>query len=244
MIKWDKNAFNSKGVLQVRDEELEAFSIAQLKDYKKDYFKNIHPLDVDDFIENYLSIRIEYHRLSPNKSKFGTTAITDGFVPIVSEENKFEFRFFKAGTICIDTDACNENENLIRSTSLHEAAHSQFDLSINKDLIGGATYLSDSIIIDGRNVKRKTDKDWMEYHANKYMSYMLMPSVFVKKLYKIKHDEIIPGKRLSKKKRNITWKIIYEMANFLLVSPTAMAWRMLTLRILSEDIFKSLEIRE
>lgn len=242
MVEWNKLAFNSKGVLQVRDEELEAFSISQLKDYKKDYFKTIHPLDVEDFIENYLGKKILYYRLSQDKSIFGTTAITDGFIPIISEKNKTDFRFFKAGTICIDIEACKNNENLIRSTSMHEAAHSQFDMFVNKELIDRDTYLIDSIIIDGRIVKRKTDKDWIEYHANKYMSYMLMPAIFVRKLYKIKHKEIMPGRRLSSKQRNLIWKIIYSMAQELTVSPTAMAWRLLSLKIISENMFNALKI--
>lgn len=54
MIYWNKSAYNQLGVLQVRDEELERFAYSQLKDYKKDYFKTIQPLNVDDFIENYL----------------------------------------------------------------------------------------------------------------------------------------------------------------------------------------------
>lgn len=44
MITWTKQAFNKKGVLQVSDNELEEFAYAQLKDYKKDYFKKPHHL--------------------------------------------------------------------------------------------------------------------------------------------------------------------------------------------------------
>ncbi len=244
MVTLAKQAFNNKGVLQIKDEELEYFAIAQLKDYKKDYFKSIHPLDVEDFIENYLNVKIEYQKLSPNKSRFGTTAISDGIVPIISEEGKFEYRFFKAGTICVDIDACGNNEYLIKSTLCHEAGHSQFDLFINKELLDGTTYITDTVIIDGRMMKRKTDKDWMEHHANKYMTYLLMPSKFVKKLYKIKHGEIMPGQRLGVRKRKLIWKIVYAMAQELSVSPTAMAWRMLSLNIISRDIFNALEMHK
>lgn len=97
MIKWSKESFNSKGILQVKDKELEDFVNAQLRDYKKDYFKTIQPLDVEDFIENYLKIKIEYQKLSPNKSILGTTAISDGILPIISDEGKFEYRFIKPG---------------------------------------------------------------------------------------------------------------------------------------------------
>lgn len=244
MVKWAKQHFNNKGVLQVKDEELEAFAYAQLRDYKKDYFKTIHPLDVEDFIENYLNIKIEYQKLSPNKSRFGMTAITDGIVPIISDEGKFEYRFFKAGTICVDVDVCNNKDCLINSTLCHEAGHSQFDLFINKELLNGASYITDTVIVDGRTIKRRNDTDWMEYHANKYMSYLLMPAQFVRKLYKIKHQEIMPGQRLGVRQRKLIWKVVYAMAKELFVSPTAMAWRMLSLKIISEDIFNALEIHK
>lgn len=243
MIKWSKESFNSKGILQVKDKELEDFVNAQLRDYKKDYFKTIQPLDVEDFIENYLKIKIEYQKLSPNKSILGTTAISDGILPIISDEGKFEYRFYKAGTICVDIDACGNNEHLINSTLCHEASHAQFDLHIKKELLDGKTYLTDFVEIDGKILKRKSDKDWMEYHANKYMSFLLMPSNFVRKLYKEKRAEIMPGKKLGVNNRKSVWTIIYSIAKELNVSPTAMAWRLLSLKVISKRTFDSLNIK-
>lgn len=244
MLIWSKQAFNKKGVLQVTDDVLEEFAYAQLKDYKKDYFKNPHPLDVDDFIENYLHIKTEYQKLSPNKTRYGTTAITDGLVPVVADDTgEFEWRFFKSGTIGVDLDACKNDDHIINFTLCHEAGHSQFHLHVDKDLLdGNGNYLDDTVIMDGRIYKKRTDRGWMEYHASKYASFILMPAKFVKKLYKIKHDEIMPGQRLGVRQKKLIWKMIYAIANELNVSATAMAWRMLSLDIISKPLFDALEM--
>ena len=244
MISWEKKAFNKKGVLQVTDDVLEDFAYAQLKDYQKNYFKKPHPLDVEDFVENYLHIKTEYQKLSPNGTRYGTTAITDGLVPIVADDTgEFEWRFFKSGTIGVDIEACNNDEHIINFTLCHETGHSQFDLHVDKDLLDGCgNYLDDSIVLDGHICKRKSDRDWMEYHASKYASYLLMPSIFVRKLYKIKHDAIMPGQRLGVRQKKLIWKMIYAISNELNVSATAMAWRMLSLNIISKSLFDALEI--
>ena len=243
MITWTKQAFNKKGVLQVTDIELEEFAYAQLKDYKKDYFKKPRPLDVDDFLENYLGLDVKFQKLSPNGSRYGTTVIKDGLVPIVANDTgKFECRFYKSGTICVDIEACKNDEHIINFTLCHESGHSQFDLNIDENLMDCSTYIDDLIVLDGRIAKRRNDRDWMEYHASKYASFLLMPALFVRKLYKIKHDEIMPGQRLGVRQKKLMWKMVYAIANELNVSATAMAWRMLSLGIISKPLFDALEM--
>lgn len=127
---------------------------------------------------------------------------------------------------------------------VHESGHSQFDLHIDKSLFDGNSYINDKETIIGKNLflKRKTQRDRMEYHADKYASFLLMPAPFVKKLYKIKHDEIMPGQRLGARQRKLIWKMIYEVARELNVSVTAMAWRFLSLKIISQRLFDALGI--
>lgn len=243
MIKWDKQKYNEYGVLQVSDKDIEIFAYSQLKDYKKDYFKTVQPLDIEDFIENYLKQTIRYYKLSPNKSRFGMTAISNGYVPIIDDDGNPDLRNFEKGTICIDLDACNNNEGLIRFSLGHETGHTQFDMHVNNELLDGNTYVNEEKKFDEYGFfKNKTQKDLMEYHANKYASYLLMPSTFVRKLYKQKYDEIMPGQRLGTRQRKLIWKMIYEMANVLKVSQTAMAWRLLSLNILSQELFDVLGI--
>ena len=172
------------------------------------------------------------------------TAISSGVVPIMNEDNKPDFRFLEKGTICVDLDACKNDEHIIGFTLVHECAHSQFDKYVNKSLLDGETYINDEKILDGKNliVKKRTQKDWMEYHANKYASFILMPATFVRKLYKQKHDEIMPGQRLGVRQRKLIWKMIYAVADELNVSGTAMAWRFLTLGIISQKLFDALNM--
>ncbi len=246
MICWNKNAFNQFGVLQVQDSELENFAYKQLEDYKKNYFKKIQALDVEDFIENYLKINVRFYKLSPDNSLYGLTAITDGYIPIINEDNELSMRFLEKGTICVDLEACKNDEHIIRYTMIHESGHSQFDIHIDKSLYDGNSYINDrETNIKGKfDFKKRTQRDWMEYHANKYASYLLMPASFVKKLYKIKHSEIMPGQRLGVRQRKLIWKMIYAVAKELNVSATAMARRFLSLGIISEKLFKALEINK
>lgn len=69
-----------------------------------------------------------------------------------------------------------------------------------------------------------------------------MPALFVRKLYKTKHDEIMPGQRLGVRQKKLIWKMVYAIANELSVSATAMAWRMLSLSIISKPLFDALEM--
>ncbi len=246
MIKRNKFSFNNQGVLQVSDKDLENFAYSQLKDYQKNYFKNVHSLDVDDFVEHYLNINIQFQRLSPNNSTYGLTAITSGLVPIIDVDGKLDCRKFEKGTICIDLDACNNSEHIVRFTLIHESAHSQFDLHVDKSLLDNENFINDNTLLDGKNLIVKTcnrsQREWMEYHANRYASFILMPAPFVRKLYKQKHQEIMPGQRLGVKQKKLIWKMIYAVADELNVSGTAMAWRFLTLNIFSKKLFDVLNI--
>lgn len=247
MVRWCKQVFNEYGVLQVTDKMLEDFAYRQLKKYKDDYFREPHALDVEDFVENYLRINIEYQKLSPNKSLLGLTAITSGIIPIIdSETGEMSTRHLEKGTICIDLDSCNNNEGIVGFTTMHEAAHAQFDMHVDKSLLNKKNVIEEKKTFDYRIFTKtmKTQNDWMEYHANKYACYVLMPASFVKKLYKLKHDEIMIGQRLSIKKKKLIWKMVYAVANVLNVSATAMAWRFLSLKIISKKLFDALEINK
>jgi len=240
----NKLIFNKDGMLQVSNKKLEAFAYSQLKSYQKGYFKSVHPLNIEDFLENFLHRNIFFYKLSPNKSRLGLTAITDGLIPMVNDDGSFDTRLLKKSNICIDIEACHEDENIIRFTLAHEASHSQFDINVNRKIIEGKTYVDDdkNYCVNKTTNQIKGPKEWMEYHANKYASYILMPSPFVRKLYKEKHSLILSNKRLSIKNKKQTWKIIYSIAKNLKVSATSMAWRLLDLKIISPRIFNSLDI--
>lgn len=250
MVKLKNAKITIYGSVQIHDVDLENFAYDQLKEYDHDYFKEPKALDIDDFVEFYLLKKVLYYQLSTKDSPkriLGSTAISDGKIAIINEEGIPEVKVFKRGTICIDEDAC-ECEVRRRFTLAHEGWHSQFDLNIKKELLDGSDAIKDTYKMIGSSisiVKTRTPKEWIEYHANKYAVFLLMPKKFVCKLFKTYRKQFFKGvRRLSKHNPNRTWLLINAIAIFLSVSKKAMAYRLVELNLISQKIFDSLDINK
>lgn len=237
--------YTKNGILVIKDDELEAFAYAQLKDYDKHYFKNPHALDVDDFVENYLQRNVLYYKISLDKSVLGMTAISDGKISIIDVDGKLDVKLFPKGTICVDLDAC-ESETRINYTIIHESGHSQFDMNVNPSILENKTVIRDTYLTIGgafSKLRVKTEKEWIEHHADKYATFILMPKKFVVRLFKEKHKKFFSTKRrLSKLHPKRTWLMIASIAEILHVSKMAVAYRIRNLGLISEEIFNSLEL--
>ncbi|MCR5349318.1 MAG: hypothetical protein K6E59_06925 [Bacilli bacterium] len=247
MIKLAKPKFDSHGVLVIRDDEIESFAYRQLRDYQKDYFKEPHPLDIDDFVENYLGIKVSYHTLTRDGSKLGATALVDGFLPIIDDDGEISARFVKKGEIVIDLQAYGGFETCIRFSLSHEAWHSQFDLSVDTnglDIMNAVSYTYAGPLDEPRQYKGRTPREWMEHHANRYAVYILMPKTFVKRLWKKYHAAILGGKRITKNSPDRLWRVIRSIATQLKVSLSSIALRLKELKIISKEVFDSLELKK
>lgn len=249
MVELINANFTRYGSIQISDADLETFAYNQLKDYQKDYFKEPHALDIDDFVEFYLKKSVQYYQLSAadcEKRPLGSTAITDGKVAIINEGMP-EIKIFKQGTIIIDEEAC-ESEQRRRFTLGHEAWHAQFDLHLNTELLDNANSISDTFAIIGSSltkVKNRTPREWIGHHADAYAVYLLMPKKFVCKLFKQHHKEFFNSERrmvASRPKR--TWLMINAIANDLNVSKEALAYRLRKLHLISEEVFLSLNLNK
>ena len=146
MLKLSNATYTKDGVLVISDEQLEAFAYAQLKDYDKNYFKNPHALDVDDFVENYLHRKLIYYKLSLDKSILGMTAISDGKISVVNSDNKLDVKVFLKGTMCVDLEACG-NDTRANFTIIHEAGHSQFDMKVIPDVLENKKVIQDTYFV-------------------------------------------------------------------------------------------------
>jgi Zn-dependent peptidase ImmA (M78 family) len=233
------------GSVQVSDKDLEDFAYKQLNDYQKDYFKKPHALNVDDFIEFYLGIKIQFYVLSIDGSILGKTALSNGKICIINEKNEIDLRTIEKGSIIIDSKAC-KLEVRIRFTAVHEAFHSQYDLDLDQNLIDKNEVIQDTHITIGKaiNVKKTmTALDWVEHHADKYAVFILMPKKFVITLFNYYHKKYFSkNKRLSIHKPKRTWLLITSIAKDLCVSEQAMAYRLKELKLISLEIFKSLKL--
>lgn len=244
MIKITGVEYKANGVMILSKRKIESFVHRQLLDYKENYFDTPHPINIDDFVENYLHINMEFHQLSLDGSELGATALSDGKIPIVDSDGKVSIRIFKKGSICIDEKACN-SETRTSFTIGHEAGHSQFNMKADKSLLNNKDQVKDKLVQIGSQyikMKTKTDEDWMEWQADTYSAFLHMPREFVTELYHQKHDEYFKNKRITTAHPQRLWKIIIEISDFLCVSREAMAIRLKELKLISRDQFKSLEI--
>ena len=247
MLKMTKAKLDSNGVYVLTDKEIESFAYRQLSDYRKDYFKNPCALDVDDFVENYLKIKVNYYGLSLNKNIYGLTIIEDGVLPILDSENKAVCKEVRKGEVFVDAEACRDRETSIRFTLLHESAHAQFDLHVHLDEEQESQTIGDTYAeLFGESKKHwlRTSRDWMEHHANRYAVYLLMPKRFVRTLWKERRARYFEGRRITAARPKRLWLVIRDIASQLGVAQSAIAYRLLDLNLISRDMFDSLNIEK
>lgn len=247
MIKLANPKFDSNGVLVITDDELELLAYRQLRDYQKGYFKEPHALDIDDFVENYLRIKVGYHVLSLDQSKLGATALADGILPILDSEGEVSFREVKKGQVFVDCQACKDIETSIRFTLGHEAGHSQFDTNVDLRRLNISDSLSDTYLdIFGQRKRRGKwmPREWMEHHANRYAVYVLMPKAFVNKLWKKYHDKYFRGKRITVNSPKRLWRVIHDIAADLRVAQSSIAFRLAELGTISREMLNSLNMNK
>ena len=154
------------------------------------------PVDIESFVENYLGITPDYQYLSSNGVYLGMTVFNDtNMVPIFDPgTGRAEYISAKARTIIIDNRLLEENQqHRYRFTLGHEAGHDIFQSAFfgyNPDqlpLFDMGTAPMIQCRTDCGNTSKKTpkfwdDHDWMEWHANRLSSAILMPRSAVERL--------------------------------------------------------------
>jgi Zn-dependent peptidase ImmA (M78 family) len=86
--------------------------------------------------------------------------------------------------------------------------------------------------------------DWEEYHANMYAKFILMPKKFVVELFTTYRKDKFPTRKITKAHAKRAWAIIIEVADYLGVSHTAMAYRVKELGLISEEVFDAMELKQ
>ena len=247
MIKLADPQYDSYGVLVIKDDDIESFAYRQLSDYQKGYFDEPHPLDIDEFVENYLGIKVGYHTLSLDQSKLGATVLADGILPILDSEGEISFREVRKGDVFVDCQACKNIETSIRFSLGHEAGHSQFDTNVDIEQLNFSESICDTFNDIFRQKKRRgkrTPREWMEHHANHYAVCILMPRAFVEELWFKYRDQYFQGRQIACNLPKRLWKAIHDIAIDLQVAQSAIAYRLLELELISKEEFDSLNLNE
>lgn len=195
--------YGSNNLPHISDAEIERHAIQYLQDYNPDLLKAPQPVDVDNFAECYLHLRLHYTDLSNTGFIWGRMVFNNTMIIVYDRENnRADEEPVEAETIVIDNSLLSEDcEVMYRSTVMHECGHSIYhaeyfciDYSelplMAMDDVAHLPYTSckgtdvvgnESI---GSRKKLKTDHDWLEHQAKYFSAAILMPKPTMKQLCK------------------------------------------------------------
>jgi len=104
---------------------LDEYAEKLIKDFAPELLCNPGVLDVDNFVEYYLHLAVDYRRLCLDRKVLGITAFNDGTVDVICEDTGMPQKIFvKTGTVILDpTLLVKRNIPRLRFTMLHEGSH-------------------------------------------------------------------------------------------------------------------------
>lgn len=177
--------------------DIEEIAELYLEDFNPQILKEPMPTPIDEFLENYLQLDMDYADITPDESILGLTAFDNGFLTVYDSEHKRDRDIYvKEGTVVIDNALLSKKqEGRCRFTCGHESGHWILHRKMfksNKNQLSIFDIINDKEVPSIKCLKRsfenytskrtfKTDNDWMEWHANYMSSCLLMP----KKTFKI-----------------------------------------------------------
>lgn len=183
--------------------DIEEIAELCLGDFNSKILEEPMPTPIEQFLESYLHLELDYANITPDGSILGLTTFDNGFLTVYDAENNRDKDIqVKRGTVIIDNSLnLDEREGRYRFTCGHEVGHwichrDMFKSSENQcnifDIINGKKAKSIKCLkrnFENYSFKRtfKTDNDWMEWQANSMSSCLLMP----KKTFKIAADNIL-----------------------------------------------------
>ena len=171
-----------------------------VRDFSPEILYKPQPLDVEAFLEFYLGLTLDYQYLSHDGRYLGMTVFNDTNKVVIykPEENCADYLSVKHGTVIIDNTLLADNmEHPYRFTAGHESGqwvfHRKFH-GYNPDQL--CLFEEEEPFIQCKevnqnysntNTKTWDNKRWMEWHADKFSSGLLMPETAVMNLLKLKN---------------------------------------------------------
>ena len=184
------------GVPILSQKEIDIIGEQLAGDFCPEAVKTPMAVDIDGFAQNYLGLKQDFQLLSHNGVYLGMMVFNDTErIPVYDPiRNKAEYITAKARTIIIDTRLLEEDqERRYRFTVGHEVSHDIFHsgyFAYNPDQITLFESQYSPMVqcrVDTTRISRErrppqTDKDWMEWQANRLASSLLMPASMVRQL--------------------------------------------------------------
>ena len=185
MIKL-QTSYSFSGVPYITYDALDSYAEAVVADFAPDRLNTPGIIDAEGFIEYYLGLHTEYHRIQYERQILGMTAFNNGFLQVANELTGMpEPLPVRKGTVVLDT-SLTEKRNLprLRFTTMHEGSHWLIHReAFAEDNPYGAVgayenqYLAakEGRIDYSRSTRERSDIDIIERQADFLSSAILMP---------------------------------------------------------------------
>ena len=174
---------------------LEDYAMKLMFDFCPELVNNPGVLNVDEFLEYYLRLTVDFRRLCYNKKVLGITAFNDGMVDIIDDAGQPDQLPVRTGTVIIDNSLTRkQSEPRLRFTMMHEGGghwllHRRAFAKDNP--FGPAGIYANQYIAakagNGdylRNQKERNDIERMERQADFLASALLMPKDALREVFK------------------------------------------------------------
>jgi Zn-dependent peptidase ImmA (M78 family) len=181
------------GVPVLSKEDIEAHANKVISDYDNTLLYQPRAVPIEDIIERYFKLDMEYKTLDKDGSILGMTVFNNGYLDVYNKEQGIEEKIkVSKGTIIID-DSLIEDEKLLhryRFTCSHEVSHwilhkNKYDTVIEGQMNLFGNYSQDvAVKCLNRSIESafgdkeacfKDDDDWLEWQADYMGAALLLP---------------------------------------------------------------------
>lgn len=195
---------SNNGFNRLSKAQLDMMAIDILKKYDFSIITESKATDIENFIEAYLGLDIDYKCLSPEGNILGLATFDKGELIVFSEDRtQVELIKVDEGNIIVDTSLLEPQipEGRLRFTLAHEVAH----WILHRDIFKVKSYRkkftsTDDIAV--RDINRedgsltiksegKTKEEWIEWQADYLAGALLMPeNIFKYEFQKILREDL------------------------------------------------------
>lgn len=216
-------------------EALEVHALKILAEFDKNLINNPSPIPIEDIIEQYYNLNIDYKTLSQDGSILGLTVFETGYLKVYDPDCNMYYPIeVRSGTIIIDNTLVENADcyGRYRFTCGHEFSHWELHKSLFFTNSTSNTEDKKHIKCLNRDIgnsigrSNKTPKEWIEWQADYLSAAILMPHPTVKEYYNSCREKLEKQNMCEESRCKITNEIIDEMAAFFEVSKKAMRTRL------------------
>ncbi len=186
--------YGANGVPILSNNGIDSQAEALIADYDPSLLKTPRALDVDDFTENYVGLRLHYTYLSHNGFIWGRMVFHNTKILVYDPVgNCADEEAVDGNTIVIDNRLLDEKkEHALRSTVMHECCHGIYHYSYyclgKPSAMAHQPYTSceaKNIVGPDRNSGRlQAEIDWIEHQAKYFSAAILMPRTSMSRICK------------------------------------------------------------